>query len=304
MPGLFGCAAVAPGLTTKLSSTAYILSTTVFLLVLFAAFLHASWNVQVKLNLDRFVGLFLIQTGMGFFGIAMLAYTGMPNNISLVYACVSGLLHTGYNLFLARSYQTGDLSLVYPLARGGAPFLTLLGTFLILHDVPAPLATVGIIVLLVGLLLAGLSGIRRATVDGKTLYFAGGTAAFIAVYTIVDGLGGRVSGDPIAYAGVVFLLDGLLLFLTALYLRGPAILSQVMPHWKKGLLGAAASSLAYAIVICAMAKAPIATVAALRETSIIFALVMSARYLKETLSAQRVIGGLLIAVGAILLRVG
>lgn len=284
--------------------TATALSTTVFVLVLFAAFLHASWNVQVKLNLDRFLGLFLIQTGMGVFGLAMVAVTGLPNATSLIYAVVSGLLHTGYNLFLARSYQTGDLSLVYPLARGGAPFLTLLGTFVLLHDVPPPLATVGIVVLLAGLLLAGLSGIRRTTVDGRTLFFAGGTAAFIAVYTIVDGLGGRVSGDPIAYAGVVFLLDGLLLFLTALYLRGPAILSQVIPYWQKGLLGAAASSLAYAIVIWAMAQAPIATVAALRETSIIFALFMSARFLRETLSAQRVIGALLIAAGAILLRVG
>jgi len=280
------------------------LSTTVFLLVLFAAFLHAAWNVQVKLNIDRFLGLFLIQTGMGIFGVLMLIFFGMPTGISIVYALVSGVLHTGYNLFLARSYQTGDLSLVYPLARGGAPFLTLLGTSLIMHDVPTPLATVGIVVLLVGLLMAGLSGIRRATVDGRTLFFAGGTAVFIAVYTVVDGLGGRVSGAPIAYAGLVFVLDGAFLFVTGLLMRGPVILTQVLPHWKKGLAGAAASSLAYAIVIWAMAQAPIATVAALRETSIIFALVMSARLLKETLTVQRVLGALLIAAGAILLRIG
>lgn len=280
------------------------MSTTVFLLVLFAAFLHAAWNVQVKLNIDRFLGLFLIQTGMGIFGVLMLIFFGMPTGISIVYALISGVLHTGYNLFLARSYQTGDLSLVYPLARGGAPFLTLLGTSLIMHDVPTPLATVGIVVLLVGLLMAGLSGIRRAKVDGRTLFFAGGTAVFIAVYTVVDGLGGRVSGAPIAYAGLVFVLDGAFLFVTGLLMRGPVILTQVLPHWKKGLAGAAASSLAYAIVIWAMAQAPIATVAALRETSIIFALVMSARLLKETLTVQRVLGALLIAAGAILLRIG
>ena len=280
------------------------MSTTVFILVLFAAFLHAAWNVQVKLNMDRFLGLFLIQTGMGFFGVAMLMVTGMPNTTGIITALCSGVLHTGYNLFLARSYQTGDLSLVYPLARGGAPFLTLLGTAFIMHDVPAPLAVAGIVILLIGLLLAGLSGLRRSAVDGRTQFFAGGTAVFIAVYTVVDGMGGRASGDPIAYAGLVFVLDGLFLFATGLVLRGPAILSHVLPHWKKGLFGAFASSLAYAIVIWAMAQAPIATVAALRETSIIFALAMSARYLKETLSAQRVIGALLIASGAILLRIG
>lgn len=280
------------------------MSTTVFLLVLFAAFLHAAWNVQVKLNLDRFLGLFLIQTGMGIFGVFMLIFFGMPTGVSVIYALVSGVLHTGYNLFLARSYQTGDLSLVYPLARGGAPFLTLLGTSLLMHEVPTAMATAGIVILLVGLLLAGLSGIRRASVDGRTLFFAGGTAVFIAVYTVVDGLGGRASGAPIAYAGLVFVLDGLFLFATGLAMRGPVILTQVLPHWKKGLFGAAASSLAYAIIIWAMAQAPIATVAALRETSIIFALVMSARLLKETLTLQRVLGALLIAAGAILLRIG
>jgi drug/metabolite transporter (DMT)-like permease len=290
---------MAKGLTAR-----HALSTTVFLLVLFAAFLHAAWNVQIKLNLDRFLGLFLLQVGMGAFGLAMLGVVGLPARSSIPYALVSGLLHTAYNLFLARSYKTGDLSLVYPLARGGAPFLTLLGTVFISHDIPSPLATTGILVLLAGLLMAGLSGLRRRHVEGRTLFFAGGTAVFIAVYTVVDGLGGRVSGDPIAYAGLVFVLDSLLLFVTGLWLRGPAILGQVLPYWKSGLAGAGASSLAYAIVIWAMAQAPIATVAALRETGIIFALAMSARYLKEALTPPRIIGAFLIAAGAILLRLG
>jgi drug/metabolite transporter (DMT)-like permease len=121
---------------------------------------------------------------------------------------------------------------------------------------------------------------------------------------VVDGLGGRISGNPIAYAGLVFVLDAMFLFATGIALRGPQILRQVVPFWKLGVVGAGASALAYAIVIWAMTKAPIATVAALRETSIIFALLMSARILKETLTVQRVAGGLLIAAGAILLRIG
>jgi drug/metabolite transporter (DMT)-like permease len=280
------------------------LNSSVFILVLLAAFLHAAWNVQVKLNLDRFLGLFLLQSVMGLFGLGMLAVAGLPGTSGLPYAVLSGLLHTGYNLFLARSYQTGDLSLVYPLARGGAPFLTLLGSMLILHEVPAVLATLGILTLLCGLLLAGLSGHGTRPLDGKTLFFAGGTAVFIAAYTVVDGLGGRASRSPIAYAGLVFVFDAALLFGTGLVLRGPVILRQVLPHWKLGLLGAGASSLAYAIVIWAMTKAPIATVAALRETSIVFALIMSAHYLKETLTLQRLVGGFLIAGGAVLLRLG
>jgi drug/metabolite transporter (DMT)-like permease len=279
-------------------------TTTVFLLVILAAFLHAGWNVLVKFNVDRFVSLFLLQTLMGVFGVGMVLWAGLPNQTGWIYAIISGFLHTGYNLFLARSYKTGDLSLVYPLARGGAPFLTLLGTVAVLHEVPAPLATFGIVVLLAGLLLVGLSGMRHKTVDRSTLFFAGGTAVFIAVYTVVDGMGGRLSGDPIAYAGLVFILDGLFLFLTGLALRGPAIVRQAAPLWKAGLVGAGASSLAYGIVIWAMSQAPIAAVAALRETSIVFALAMSARYLKEALTPSRVVGALFIAVGAILLRVG
>ncbi len=286
------------------ADTQQTLSSTVFFLVLFAAFLHAAWNVQVKHGLDRFLGLFLLQSLMGLFGLVMLAVFGLPDAIGFAYAFVSGILHTGYNLFLARSYKTGDLSLVYPLARGGAPFLTLFGSFLLLHDVPTPLATAGILVLLAGLLVVGLSGLRHRAVDGSTLFFAGGTAGFIAVYTLVDGLGGRASGNPIGYAGLVFVADAIFMVATGLWLRGPNLLRQFVPHLVPGLLGASASAAAYTIVIWAMAQAPIATVAALRETSIVFALAMSARYLKETLTVQRMAGALLIAGGAILLRIG
>ncbi|MFO1034057.1 MAG: DMT family transporter [Hyphomicrobiales bacterium] len=280
------------------------MDTTVFLLVLLAAFLHAAWNVQVKFNLDRFLALFLLQTTMGLFGIGLLAWAGPVTGVSIFYALASGVLHTGYNLFLARSYQSGELSLVYPLARGGAPFLTLLASLLVLREVPTALTLAGILILLVGLLTAGLSGLRRKSVDGKTLFFAGGTAVFIAVYTVVDGLGGRISGNPLAYAGLVYIMDASFLLMTGVALRGPGIIPQVLPFWKGGLLGAGASSAAYAIVIWAMARAPIAVVAALRETSILFALILSARFLSERLSLSRVLGAVLIAAGAILLRVG
>jgi drug/metabolite transporter (DMT)-like permease len=280
------------------------LTTHVFLLVLVAAFLHAAWNVQVKFNLDRFLALFLLQTTMGLFGIGLLLWAGPVTQVSIGYALLSGVLHTGYNLFLARSYQSGDLSLVYPLARGGAPFLTLLATLLVLREVPSALTVLGIVILLSGLLAAGLSGIRHKTVDGKTLFFAGGTAVFIAIYTVVDGLGGRISGNPLAYAGLVYIMDASFLFVTGMALRGRGIVQQVLPFWKGGLLGAAASSAAYAIVIWAMAQAPIAAVAALRETSILFALLLSARFLREQLTLARGLGAVLIAVGAILLRLG
>ena len=278
------------------------MDTTVFLAVLLAAFLHAAWNVQIKLNLDRFLGLLLLQILMGGIGLGMLLVLGLPARAAFPYALLSGALHTGYNLFLARSYRHGDLSLVYPLARGTAPLLTLLGSMLFSHDTPSLLATFAILVLIAGLFAAGLSGFKGKAADPATVFYALGTAGFIAVYTLVDGLGGRVSAAPFAYAGLVFVFDALMLSAICAALRGPAVFKTIAAQWQAGLAGAAAASVAYALVIWAMAHAPIAMVAALRETSIVFALLMSARYLAETMTVLRVAAGFLIVMGAVLLR--
>jgi drug/metabolite transporter (DMT)-like permease len=278
------------------------LSISVFLLVLLAAFLHASWNVLVKLNIDRFLAMFLLQTLMCIMGIVMLAFFAFPSQVSLPYAVVSGVLHTGYNLFLARSYKTGELGFVYPVARGTAPLLTLGAATLFAHDPISATAFAGIIVLVAGIWLIAISPSVAARIDRTTLLFALGTSVFIGLYTIVDGLGGRASGSASGYTGLVFILDGLLMLITGVYLRGPKIFGEVAPYWRSGVAGAAASGSAYWIVIYAMSIAPIATVAALRETSILFAIAMSARVLKEALTWQRVAGGILVVIGAMALR--
>jgi drug/metabolite transporter (DMT)-like permease len=278
------------------------LELTVFLAVLAAAVMHAGWNVLVKLKLDRFLSLFLLQTLMGLMGLAMLAVFAWPSTASLPYAVASGILHTGYNIFLARSYRTGDLSQVYPIARGTAPLLTLIVTWFAAHEAIGIATGLGIGVLVAGIWLTGLVGKRGLKLDGLTLFFALGTSVFIAAYTVVDGLGGRASGSPSGYAALVFLLDAVLLFFAGIYMRGPGIIRQVAPYWKSGIAGAALSLSAYWIVIWAMTLAPIAAVAALRETSILFVMLMSMRVLKETVTAPRIAGALLIVAGAVILR--
>ncbi|MGQ0484326.1 MAG: EamA family transporter [Hyphomicrobiales bacterium] len=275
---------------------------TVFLAVLAAAVMHAGWNVLVKLKLDRFLSLFLIQTLMGLMGLAMLAVFAWPSAASLPYALASGILHTGYNFFLARSYRTGDLSQVYPIARGTAPLLTLIVAWLAAHETIGIATGLGIGVLVAGIWLTGLVGKRGIKLDGLTLFFALGTSVFIAAYTVVDGLGGRASGSPSGYAALVFLLDAVFLLFAGIHMRGPGILRQVAPYWKSGIAGAALSVAAYWIVIWAMTQAPIAAVAALRETSILFVMLMSMRVLKETVTAPRAAGALLIVAGAAVLR--
>ncbi len=275
---------------------------TVFAAVIAAAVMHAGWNVLVKLKLDRFLSLFLIQTLMGVIGAAMLAIFAWPAAASLPYALASGVLHLGYNLFLARSYRTGDLSQVYPIARGAAPLLTLIVTWLVAEERIGTLGIIGIGVLVAGIWLVSLVGRKGVKLDSLTLFFALGTSVFIAAYTVVDGLGGRMSGSPSGYAALVFVLDAIFLLAFALSTRGTRVISQVAPHWKNGLAGATLSAGAYWIAIWAMSNAHIAAVAALRETSILFVMLMSMKVLKETVTPPRIGGALFIVAGAVLLR--
>ena len=192
--------------------------------------MHAGWNVLVKLKLDRFLSLCLIQTLMGFMGLVMLLVFPAPSMASLPYALASGVLHLGYNLFLARSYRTGDLSQVYPIARGAAPLLTLTVTWTFMHEDLTLVGGVGVAVLVAGIWMISLLGHRGMRLDGLTLFFAIGTSVFIAAYTIVDGLGGRASGQPSSYAGMVFVFDAIFLAGTAIGLRGPGIVREVAPY--------------------------------------------------------------------------
>ena len=275
---------------------------TVFLAVLAAAFMHASWNLLVKLKLDRFLSLFLLQTMMGLMGIAMLVFFAWPARASLPYVVASGVLHTGYNIFLARSYRDGDLSLVYPIARGAAPLITLLATWLVASEQVNAITAIAIGILVSGIWLVAVGKSKSLKLDKVSLFFALGTSCFIAAYTVVDGLGGRVSGAASGYAAMVFILDAVFMFGAGVYLRGPGILISVAPFWKGGILGALLSASAYWIVIWAMTEAPIAAVAALRETSILFVILMSAKYLKEQMSWIRIFGGVLVVLGAVALR--
>jgi drug/metabolite transporter (DMT)-like permease len=274
----------------------------VFGAVLLAAFLHAAWNVLVRMQADRLVSLTTLQGFMGILGIGLLSLFGLPNPESYSFALASGILHTGYNLFLVRAYKAADLSQVYPIARGAAPLLTLVGSLLFLADGVHTGVVAAILLLVAGLVMAGWQKDRSNHPDPQAVLYALGTACFIAVYSMTDGLGARASGDAFAYAGVLFVLDAVFLLLAGTIMRGGGFVPSLIPFWKQGIIGGTASGLAYAFVMWAMTKAPIASVAALRETSIIFVLFMSARMLRESLTGIRIAGALLITAGAILLR--
>jgi drug/metabolite transporter (DMT)-like permease len=274
----------------------------IFLAVILAGILHASWNLIIKLDIDRFLALFLIQTLMGVMGLAMLFVFPLAAPASWPYAFASGVIHLGYYTFLAKSYRTGDLSQVYPIARGAAPLLTFIGAFVLAGEVVKPITALGIFFLVSGIWLTARAGNKALKLDGMTLTFALGTSAFIAAYTLVDGLGGRASGSISSYAALVFVLDATFLFIYGLATRGPDIIRQIAPSWKLGVFGAALSASAYWITIWAMSVAHIAAVAALRETGIVFIMLMSVLVLKEKVTLVRGFGALVIIAGAVALR--
>jgi drug/metabolite transporter (DMT)-like permease len=281
------------------------LDSKVFIAVLVAAAMHAGWNAMLKVELDRLRSMLLLTFAMGAFGAVMLAVVEWPDAPSLPYVTTSALIHTGYKLFLIRAYQSGDLSQVYPLARGTAPLLTTISAYYLAGELLSPLMMVGVALVLSGIYVLGVhGGHRAATMNSPAIVFALGTSVFIAAYTIVDGLGVRLSGSAAGYTGAAFLADCMLFSTVVLSWRGRQMLKGMREQWQKGAIAGGLSFASYWIALWAMTAAPIAAVAALRETSILFALMLGSLWLKEALTPQRIIAAVLIVAGAGALRYG
>ncbi|ALU87312.1 hypothetical protein Hrubri_0079 [Herbaspirillum rubrisubalbicans M1] len=273
----------------------------VIALVLTAALLHASWNALLKSSHDRLASLSLMTLGAGLGAIPLLLWRPLPHIDSWCYILLSGLLHTGYNLFLIRAYRIGDFGQSYPIARGSSPLLVALGAALFAGEQLGIYTVIGITLVSVGIVsLADLRAMRRREHLSAPLA-ALATGAFIAAYTITDGIGARLAGDAIAYAGWLFLADSFALAVIyhCQHGRSPVVLSH-KETWI-GLGGGLMSLLAYGIVIWAVTLAPMGMVSALRETSVLFALLIGTLFLGEKLTLRRVLSCLVIAAGAIVL---
>lgn len=276
-----------------------------FLAILVAALLHAGWNALVKVGLDRFLSVALIAMAAGIVALPALFLVAPPQPAAWPWLVASMLLHIGYNVFLVQAYRSGDLGQVYPIARGAAPLLVAVVSVVALHELPSPLATAGIGVLVIGVGLMSLRGGRRTQrLEGHAVGAALATAAFIAGYTLSDGLGARVSGSPSGYIAWLFVGNALVMFILLLATRGTKVLPALADHWRVGLIGGAMSLGAYAIAIKAMTLAPIALVAALRETSVLFAALIGCVWLKEPLSRWRALAALTIVTGVVMAKVG
>jgi drug/metabolite transporter (DMT)-like permease len=275
----------------------------VFLAVLFAAACHAGWNALIKIGLDPLSTTALIALGSAVVAIVCLPFFGMPAAAAWPWVVASGIIHLGYFAALIESYRTGDLGQVYPIARGSAPLMTAAASTFFVGESLSVLSWSGIVVLAAGVLLLSARGGRAfERVDRRAVGFAFATALTICTYSIVDGIGARISLNPESYVSWVFIANALLLVPYAFWRDGREVSAAMRRFWLRGLVGGTLSAVSYGTVLWAMTLAPIAIVATLRETSVLFGAAIAVAVLKEPLRAVRIAAALLIVAGLVLIR--
>ena len=274
----------------------------VFFAVLLGAACHAGWNAFLKIKLEPFSAMALIATFSALVVLPVAPFVGTPPLAAWPWLLASMVFHLGYYITLTEAYRTGDMSQVYPIARGTAPLMTaIIGTLFVGENV-ALLGWLGILALVSGVFLLSVRGGRDLHFDKRAVMFALATAVTICGYSVVDGIGARTAGSAHAYTVWLFILDGVMMLVFVLLRRGTAVLPDFAGFWLSGLIGGTLSLAAYWIAIWAMTVAPIPLVAALRETSVLFAAVIAVVVLKEPLQRPRVIAALMIVAGLALIR--
>lgn len=275
---------------------------TVFLAVLVAAACHAGWNALLKLDVEPIVATTLLAIASGLVALPLVVVLGAPPPAAWPYLAGSVCIHTAYYFALAQAYRYGDLGQVYPIARGSAPLMTALLAGAVLSEQLSVAAWAGVVVLASGILLLALRGGRAPKFDGRSVGFALLTSLTITAYTLVDGTGARAAAAPVLYTAWLFVLSAAVVGVWGAVRRGPVLATAAAKNWKLALGGAALSVAAYVIAIWAMTVAPIALVAALRETSVLFAALFSTLLLREPLIGARIVSACIVLVGALLLR--
>ncbi len=273
----------------------------VFLAVMAAAFLHALWNALIKVGTSKAGGMIILSIAEVPIGLTIALMRPWPADEVWWWVLASGCTHFCYKSFLVFAYERGDLSRVYPIARGAAPMVVALVGAFTLADAIAAHEYIGIAVLGLGILLMA-RGVFTQAEDRRLLPFALGSACATATYTMIDGLGARVSGDAVAYVAWVFVADGLIFTTGMLLWKGVDIIPRDRKAWGLATFASAASYGAYAVSVWAMTVAPMAVVAALRETSILFAVLIGWLVFGEKMGTEKAIAALVIVLGVVVTR--
>nr|WP_206324202.1 DMT family transporter [Streptomyces sp. HNM0574] len=274
--------------------------------VVTAAVVHASWNALAHGIKDQVLAFTLVGAGGTLCGAVLACFAPLPAAAAWPPLLVSAALHVVYQLLLMRSFGLGDFGQVYPIARGTAPLVVTVLAAVFVHETPDAWQLAGVAVASAGLVGVALWGIRGAgrRPHWGALAAAVATGLAIAAYTTVDGIGVRAAGSPLGYIAWLMLLEGLAIPAYALITRRGRIVAQLRPVALRGLLGGALSVLAYGLVLWAQTKAPLAPVAALRESSIIAGAAIGALFFKERFGAPRIAASVLMVGGIALMLHG
>jgi drug/metabolite transporter (DMT)-like permease len=278
------------------------LTVTLTAIVVGAGVLHACWNAIIARVDDRLMAFAVLGVAAMACGGLGLAVTGLPFRAAIPYAIASGVIHIGYDLGLMNSYRMGAFNQTYPIARGTSPLVVAVVAYFVADEHLGVLPLAGIAILAAGLMSLALSAGRLTRRDLPAVGAALVTGLIIAAYTVVDGLGVRLSHDPYAYAGLLFVFMGPPMTLVAL-VRRP------LRRWRdpglvgRGLAAGVLSVIAYGTVLWAQTRAPLAEVAAVRETSVIFAALLGMVLLRERFGVRRVAAAAVIAAGIIMISI-
>jgi drug/metabolite transporter (DMT)-like permease len=270
--------------------------------VLFGALLHACWNALVRGSKNHALDIVLVVTGAAVIAAASLPFAPLPASASWPFLIASGLIHVVYFMLVALSYRHGELSFAYPIMRGSAPVVSAIAAALLLAESPSTGGWLGVLLISAGVMLLAGDSWRSGVFQGRAALFALTTAAIVVVYTLVDGVGARLSGHAAAYTGWVFVLTSIPLVMIFILRDGASTRAYFRNHWRRGLLGGACTLGSYGLALWAMTQAPIALVAALRETSVIFGALLAVMLLGERLSRTRWTAIAIVTAGAVMIK--
>jgi drug/metabolite transporter (DMT)-like permease len=274
----------------------------VLLAVLGAALLHAAWNAMLKSGADKQLDAVGLAAGSGAVALAGIPFLPAPAPVSWPWIAASAVVHIAYFWALAGAYRWGDMSFSYPIMRGGGPLIVTAAGGAVFGETLGSGQFAGVLLISAGILAFAAHSAPDPAAQRKSLAFALANAAVIAAYTLIDAKGARLSGAPVSYTLWFFVANGVVISAAGTMQRGAAVPRHLARQWRVTLLGGACAVGAYAVALWAMTRAPVALVAVLRETAVVFAALLGALFLKERFTAQRVAATVAVLAGLVLLR--
>jgi len=278
------------------------LSAFVLSAILLAAVFHASWNAIVKAQPNRSVASEMVGVFGGLFGLPVMIALPLPAPEAWPFLAASALIHVGYFTLVGFAYRSADLGVAYPLTRGSAPLLTALAAFLLIGESPHWSGWLAILIIAGGILTLSLDALLRGGLNRHAAFAVMTNALVIVAYTLVDGIGSRKAGDSLVYAAWLTTMTACSVGCISYAMRGRKLLEETKKIWLPSLIGGALLFSSYSIALWAMTRAPIGLVAALRETSVLFAMLMGTYFFREKFGKTRSLAVIFIVAGIIVLE--